>query len=266
MVLLDGQFCETTFNNYRKTFTTFLSWCVKQKYILVNPMVDIDILDVPDRKILFLTKAEVRNQLDGIDWFVKESNRVNGSNISSHKESITLETLVATYIFAGLRLSEALWLMREDVDLESRTIYIRDKIVDGRKWQVKRGRGKKSRNRDVPISDTLFPYLEKQLRQHDFKWVFPSPTGNLWSSGNFSKKLRCMQKQLVDHGYIEKRWSCKDFRHTFGTLCAMNGMSDLEVAEVMDNSPEICRKHYINMATKYLRKKVDFMMGQNAEA
>jgi len=41
------------------------------------------------------------------------------------KELSTLQAIVATLIYAGLRRSEALWLTVDDVDLEHKLIYVR---------------------------------------------------------------------------------------------------------------------------------------------
>jgi len=143
----------------------------------------------------------------------------------------TLQAMVATYIYAGLRREEALWLTLDDVDLEQRLIYVRAKNVDGDFWQPKT-----KRNRVVPISWVLLKVLSNYSPKREGPWFFPSTKGKRWDPDNFSEKLRKINRE---NGL---EWSCLDFRHTFGSHLAQKGESLYKIAQLMGNSPEICRK------------------------
>jgi integrase len=159
--------------------------------------------------------------------------------------------MVATFIYAGLRREAALWLTTDDVDLERRLIYVRAKSVDGEKWQPKT-----KRNRVVPISAALHEILAAYTPERTEPWFFPSPRGRRWDPDNFSQTLREVNRQ---HGL---NWSCLDFRHTFGSQLAQKGESLYKIAELMGNSPEICRKHYAALMPEKMHDVVEF----NAEA
>ncbi len=70
-------------------------------------------------------------------------------------EHPVIQAMAATYIYAGLRREEALWLTPDDVDLKAGMIRVRQKVVNGESW-----RRKTRRNRRVPISSTLRSYQE----------------------------------------------------------------------------------------------------------
>ena len=53
-----------------------------------------------------------------------------------------IRAMVATYIYAGLRREEALWLTGEDVDLPKRLIRVRAKTLGEQKWQPKTKRNR----------------------------------------------------------------------------------------------------------------------------
>ena len=158
-----------------------------------------------------------------------------------------IQALVATYIYAGLRREEALWLTPDDVDLKQRVIRVRAKTIDGEFWQPKT-----RRNRVVPISGALLEVLTEHRPPAESQWFFPSPQGVRWDPDNFSHDLRDRNQE---HGLV---WSCLDFRHTFGSHLAQKGESLYKIAELMGNSPEICRRHYAALIPEKMHDVVEF--------
>lgn len=180
-------------------------------------------------QIRFLTLEQIEQQLEVL------------------KDHPKIYAMVATYIYAGLRREEALWLTREDVDMDSRLIRVRAKTIDGRFWQPKT-----KKNRVVPISKALFEILSAYRNPHKSVWFFPSPTGLWWEPNNFSQDLSKINKA---HGLS---WTCLDFRHTFGSHLAQKGESLYKIATLMGNSPEICRKHYAAVIPEQMADVVEF--------
>ena len=161
-----------------------------------------------------------------------------------------LHVMVATYIFAGLRREEALWLTPDDVDLDQRLIRVRAKTIEGEFWQPKT-----RRNRVVPISQRLLAILrsyEKQAGRRKRRWYFPSRRGCRWNPDNFSQDLR---EANAEAGHT---WACLTFRHTFGSMLAQKGVSLYKISELMGNSPEICRKHYAALIPERMHADVEF--------
>ena len=87
-----------------------------------------------------------------------------GEQLDVLADHLTIQTMVAVFIYAGLRREEAIWLTPQDVDFKYGMIHIRQKEVGGERWRPKTGR-----NRRVPISTKLQSYLEKVQRRvgHD---------------------------------------------------------------------------------------------------
>ncbi len=170
-------------------------------------------------------------------------------------DSVTLKAMVATFIYAGLRREEGLWLTVDDVDLDKRLIYVRAKLINGEHWQPKT-----KRNRVVPISGALHEILAAYSPQRTEPWFFPSPRGKRWDADNFSQDLREINRS---HGLS---WSCLDFRHTFGSHLAQKGESLYKIAELMGNSPEICRRHYAALMPEKMHDVVEFSPGGSSKA
>ncbi|MDI6449153.1 tyrosine-type recombinase/integrase [Anaerobaca lacustris] len=171
------------------------------------------------------------------------------------RDSPTLKAMVATFIYAGLRREEGLWLTVDDVDLDKRLIYVRAKLINGKHWQPKT-----KRNRVVPISGALHEILAAYLPQRTEPWFFPSTRGRRWDADNFSQGLREINRS---HGLS---WSCLDFRHTFGSHLAQKGESLYKIAELMGNSPEICRRHYAALMPEKMHDVVEFSPGRSPTA
>jgi integrase len=194
-----------------------------------NPAAAVDRRPEPAPIITWLTQEQIDEQLRALaNWS-------------------TLRAMVATYIYAGLRREEALWLTHSDVDLEARMIHVRAKEIDGEFWQPKT-----KRNRSVPISQTLLEALRGYPRPTASKWFFPAPTGGHWDPDNFSQDLQEINEAAG------LNWSCLDFRHTFGSHLAQKGESLFKIAELMGNSPEICRRHYAALVPEKMRDTVEF--------
>ena len=159
--------------------------------------------------------------------------------------------MVALYIYAGLRREEALWLTRDDIDLEAGRhgmIRIQAKEASGCHWQAKT-----RANRAVPISIALRAFLDRyEPPASEGDWFFPSPKGKRWDPDNFSQDLAKVNQQAG------LRWTCLVFRHTFGSHLAQMGKSLYHISKLMGNSPEICRRHYAALIPEEMADIVEF--------
>ena len=194
-----------------------------------NPVAGVDRIKESASQIRYLELNEIEAQLEALE------------------SSSVIRSLVATYIYAGLRREEALWLMPADVDLEQRLIRVRAKTINNEHWQPKT-----KRNRVVPISSQLYAILTNYRCPQDSVWFFPSPNGKRWDPDNFSQDLRKLNQEA---GLV---WSCLDFRHTFGSQLAQKGESLYKISELMGNSPEICRRHYAALVPERMKDTVEF--------
>lgn len=226
-----------TLNEYREILQRFFNWAIKTRGVRMigearhNPVTDVARYRVPDNVISFLTLPQIREQLQAV------------------ANDPLMHTLVATYILAGLRREEALWLCRDDVDLEKGRIHIRAKTVAGEQWFPKT-----RRNRIVPISAALLQILRNYTPGSP--WYFPSPNGRRWDPDNFSQDLAARNAKAG------LRWSCLDFRHTFGSQLAQRGESLYKISQIMGNSPEVCRRHYAALTIESLQGCVDFLLDE----
>lgn len=247
-----------TANRYREILCRLFNWSTTQLGIRLsgsgrNPAAGVERYRERAPEIRYLTLPQIDEQLFALRFKPQ------------------MQTMVAVLIYAGLRREELLWLTLDDIDLKRGNsggysgghglIRIRAKTIQTpagpRAWQPKT-----RTNRAVPISSTLRQYLDRYTppattwpdRDDQFPgWYFPSPQGSLWDPDNFSQDLRTANQdaRLV--------WSSLDYRHTFGSQLAQNGVSLYKIATMMGNSPEICRRHYAALVPEAMAGDVEFI-------
>jgi len=297
-----------------------------------NPVTKIPYLKEDKPNIRYLTREAISKQLDCL------------------ADHTMLQSMVATYIFAGLRREEALWLFAEDIDLKNGTIKVYEKTINGEHWRPKNGE-----DRIVPISDRVRTYLEHYLATpSSSEWLFPNPAGRRWHPDVFADHLRATNLEVLQlpemkdnpflkmavslylytsmdwehifaltnkdidldgriilvrrkkvfrlaineklmpvisayktvggcddpflptnnggiwdvndfrsllQSYLRKKnldWSCDEYRHTFGSHLAQNGISTLKIAKFMGNSEAIVIKHYAKLLPVDCRDNLEF--------
>ncbi len=236
----DDGIAPKTANRYREVLHRMFNFAISNWNFVSpdrrasNPAAMVEHRREPASQIRFLTLEEIAEQLDALN------------------DHPTLHAIVAVLIYAGLRRSEVLWLTVDDVNLDKRLIYVRSKTVDAQYWQPKT-------NRTVPISSALHEILARYNPKRIGRWFFPSPRGLRWDPDNFSQELR-----QINHA-ASLDWSSLDFRHTFGSHLAQKGESLYKIAQLMGNSPEICRRHYAALVPEKMHQTVEFEM-HGAEA
>ncbi|HML73897.1 MAG TPA: tyrosine-type recombinase/integrase [Anaerohalosphaeraceae bacterium] len=225
-----------TANRYREILHRFFSWATKQAGVKMpgntNPAAEVERYKEKAPEISFLTLKQIDEQLTAL------------------KDKPQLQTMIATLIYAGLRREELLWLTLDDIDFKSGPygiIRVRAKTVNEEYWQPKT-----KVNRAIPISSTLRKILDSYApRPSRGRWFFPSPCGLRYDPDNFSRELENAQPEGL-------KWTCLDFRHTFGSQLAMKGESLYKISKLMGNSPEICRRHYAALIPESLTESVEF--------
>lgn len=221
----------TTLLRDRETLHAFFEWARARRHVEANPVSEVPRPRPPERDIAYLKVREIEAVLRAV-------------------RGDLIEGAVATAIYAGLRREEICWLTWEDVDLDRRLLRVRSKTIEGESWAPKT-----RKNRTVPISEALLPFLAaEQLRRRSPLWVFPSPEGCRWDPDNLSRRLRVLLKRAgIRCGFLT-------FRHTFGSQLAQRGVSLFKIARLMGNSPPIAERHYAALCPEEMHQDVEFIL------
>lgn len=127
----------------------------------------------------------------------------------------------------GLRISEALSLIRANINLDSMCLTVR---------------GKGNKQRVVPISLEGRKVLYRYLVQHNFEFVFCCCNGNRLSVRNASRDIQKFGKKLRISGI---RFSPHTFRHSFAVSYLRNGGNLFYLSKILGHTSITTTQRYL---------------------
>lgn len=147
----------------------------------------------------------------------------------------------AVLVWLGLRRSEVLKLMVEDVDLEKGVILIRD--------------AKGSQDRELPLPQALSTMLEPWLAQCEPEThLFPSTYGGQWKAPRFAKAFK---QHLEAAGLGGLGITPHTFRHTFASWMVARGVHITTVQELLGHKHISSTMIYIHHDPSSLRAALE---------
>ena len=161
-----------------------------------------------------------------------------------------LYPIVLFALCTGARLNEILKLSVKDLDLIRQVAILRET--------------KNKETRKVPIVSFLKKALEQHLKWHE-EWVADMPSGTRYlfprRDGMAPIDIRKAWENARDNaGIIDFRFH--DLRHSAASYLAMNGASQLEIAEVLGHKTLQMVKRYSHLSEDHTRSVVEKMAGK----
>jgi integrase len=141
----------------------------------------------------------------------------------------------------GLRPGEWLALERRDIDRETRVVYVRRTLRNGR---IKTPKTKASL-RAVPLQAVAFGALDELPRNTEYPLLFPSVRGGHIDLHNFRNRAWKPAQQAA--GITPPR-RVYDLRHTFATFALRAGISTFDLSRYMGTSLAMIDRHYGHLA------------------
>lgn len=209
--MLDRKFSPATINRRRYALSSFFRWLVAEGYADSNPFADrTRALKEPQKRIETLTIAEVAKLIEGADCV-----------------SPRCAAMVALMATSGIRVSEALTLLLDDLDMEERTAWVT---------------GKGSKDRFIRFGDVAAERIEKWLEVRPASdLLFCSTTGNQVDYEQFRKELEKAAwwadlKDVNPH----------KLRHTFATLSLQAKLPITDVKDMLGHESISTTERYIH--------------------
>lgn len=224
--------CLRTACNYAKRmgYLTVTPWDIRRDWVTF----DFDDDDDPVPRHLSL--AEVDRLLSLLDAEARAGDWIEWR----------LQTLIYTYLYTGLRKSEALGLKVKDVNLGQGLIRIRSR----------RERKLKTRTsaRLVGVPPDLFPILSLWITRVGSEWLFPGirRTGPWFHGGPGLKPLDQVKAAGVRAGVPHT--TIHAFRRTIATHAKGLGLGELEVKDLLGHGSTQTQEWYLEEDAAALRK------------
>jgi integrase len=152
--------------------------------------------------------------------------------------------MVATVLYTGLRISEMLGLVWDDVDFEAGVIHVRAQLTRAHRGAPARRVAPKTPAsvRDVPLVAQLARQLSAHGKQsrfaRDADWVFATARGTPYGHRNVSRRCLGRAAQLAglnDDGWPPLRFH--DLRHTFASHLIIDlGLDVAQVSRILGHA------------------------------
>ncbi len=212
--------------NYLSVLKGVLDIALEDEIIEKNPMIHVKLPKYHAPRINPFNSDEVKRIID-----------------SAESYNFNFVYFLAMGFFTGMRTGEILALKRSDIDLENRIIHIRSTI--SRFGDVKPKTF--GSTRDIPIIDTLFPYILKMYEKENDNYMMTTQYGNPYQDTH----IFCIYwwKPLLKKLGITYRRPY-NMRHTFAT----NMLYKHHISYVYLNDPNIAiiQQVYIIVYKAYL--------------
>jgi integrase len=217
-----------TINYELRCLFTFFRWAVRQNYLFVNPVTNVEKFRVPKRSLpRFVTSDDIRK------FFVacREDER----------------RLFSAILLTGMRKGEAEHLGWSDVNFELGVLFIQAKPEVG--WQPK------TDERVIPISPTLQQILfEQYANRTSDEWVFANRGGHRDSDILEKLKKVCRRADI-------KATTVHALRHSFGAHLRMAGVSLADIADLLGHKDLATTQTYAKVQQEHLRSVVGKLTG-----
>lgn len=225
----DGQQCTlspATVNRYTAALHTAINYGIKPlKWIVVNPVNDLDKLKEPPGRTRYLHEDEIKRLLDAC----RQSS-------SQH-----LFALVVLGIATGARRKELQCIKWSDVDNHATRVTLH--------------KTKNGEVRTIYLTGLATQIVQKMREQKKpgQVYLFPSPN-DLQKPVNFESSW---QHALKVAGINDFRFH--DLRHTCGSYLAMNGASAVEIAEVLGHKTLQMARRYAHLSDTHTSNVISKM-------
>lgn len=199
-------------------------WAVRHHVVAINPAAELELPRMEQRLPKpALTAAEAEQVLAVPDL----------TSPVGLRDRAMLEVLYST----GMRRAELAGLHLHDIDVERRTVLIRQ------------GKGRKDRM--IPIGQRAIDWIDRYLNNARPRWV-PSPdTGVLFLTVDGTAlslhRLTMLMKHYVTTSGVAKEGSCHLFRHTTATLMLEGGADIRHIQQMLG---------HVNIATTQIYAQV----------
>lgn len=197
----------------------FFNVAIKYRYILKNPIAEVERPKWKQKQPRFLSKEEINLILDNCGK--------------------RLYPIFLTFLYTGIRKDELRNLEWTDIDFENRIIRINVKDF----WEPKNGL-----SRTIPMKDDLYNVLKKLDRKS--RWVFSN------KSGNQVNHIRRALVSVCDRIGIENV-NLHTFRHTFASHLLMSGVDLPTVQKLLGHKDINTTMIYAHLAPEHLMHAVN---------
>lgn len=232
--LIERNWSSSTYNSYRKYLRCYCEFLKNEWYLDENPFERIVKRKVAQQLPKTLTKGETHELINTLPKAFDISTFIGKRN----------QTIVFTYLYTGIRLSELLNLKVKHLELEEGYL----KIF---KW-------KWNKDRIVPLSKEIIWKLSiyMYLRDQYFEWnkntnLFPTNHWNTLQKRDMQSIIKMIRKRISFY------FTWHQLRHTFATELVRNNFDIYNISRILGHSKIDTTKIYLSVDTERIKQQLD---------
>jgi site-specific recombinase XerD len=231
---IERNWSSSNYNHYRKYLRCYCEYLKSEWYLIENPFDKILKRKVAKQLPKTLTKNETKELLGKLPKIFNLSTFVWKRN----------ETIVYTYLYTGLRLSELTNLKLRDLQIHE--------------WYIKVFSWKWNKDRVIPLTHQLLKRLSKYLllRNKSFSDSSDSPLfpTAYWKTLQHRDMKKIMQKIRA---WISFYFTWHQLRHTFATELVRNNFDIFNISKILGHSSTETTKIYLSVDMWKLKSQLD---------
>lgn len=234
---------------YQQLGTTF-KVAINKGYLMRNPMINVlkPKSNKLDKKVRALTVEEQQLFTDYL--------------LSKDIRDCRYKNVYLIQMFMGLRVSEALALTTNDIELQHQRLIVKRTLSRDIVGNTIMGKMTKTYagKRTLPIPDYLMDSIMEQMRiaenqeNNDEKLLFKPDYAQYTDRQNVNTEL----KRLLKRHFGIDDISTHSLRHTYGTRCIESGMAPVVVQKLMGHTDvSVTLNTYTSVFDKFKEKEID---------
>lgn len=226
LTVRNGVIADRTWNMERVILSNFFKFCLNNSWAIRNP-----VSKIPQKKL----------EVPHIEHLSAEEAEKLLSYLKGTSSKIPYYEIIATLLYTGMRVNEALYMTKNDVLLDKNLLIVQSKVIRGRSWVPKT-----KKTRYVPIPAVIRPIIEEQLKtQKDL--LFTNSNDNFVKDRQILQKMHSSCKKL---GF--RRVHTHSLRHTFCSVSSEKGIPEPFIQAVLGHTTPAMTGRYRHLRPEFL--------------
>ena len=158
---------------------------------------------------------------------------------SSYK--VPYYALIKVILYTGMRLNEAAYLTKKDIDMKRGLITVQEKVINGKLWQPKT-----KERRYIPIAGEIRPLILEYMKKNG-ELLFQNTNGKPLKDRKVLERLQdCCKEAGLKTVHVHS------LRHTFCSIATEKGLPAEVIQAILGHKSDSMTRRYRHLKPNFL--------------